>query len=396
MGKRLEGTSDNFALHVKGAFKTTEDAVNQLKLQGDATRDLVASLKFDGAGGGDNGTAADPLFAQRIVTLSLDMQNMKGKIAQLEGKCHCQHVQAVIDHANNHLDARGMARIGQSTPTGTGASPAPFAVGGGGCGPDSKKGNPGVPGERPQTVGGHSCHCVHVAQLLDRMSTVEALVMNANGDPWQWGQGQRQHGEPGDSGGHRRHDRDGDHDMGLNVRGNNTFFDDKVPMSEEYRTDGGANNIDRWRHKTRGYFIGKVPALLPLLDWAEKREHQAITFEDVIAETANAGTLTPADTRMVNGAVWTFLQMCTTAGASDVINLVPELNGMEAWRPLMVMANRGRNLRLAGLRRAVRKPEAISKLEGVHAGIIQFDSAIKKLNEAGGTPIRAGDEAGPA
>ena len=51
----------------------------------------------------------------------------------------------------------------------------------------------------------------------------------------------------------------------------------------------------------------------------------------------------------------------------------------------MVMANRGKNLRLAGLRRAVRKPEAISRLEGVHAGIVRFDTAIKKLHEAGGT-----------
>ena len=51
----------------------------------------------------------------------------------------------------------------------------------------------------------------------------------------------------------------------------------------------------------------------------------------------------------------------------------------------MVMANRGRNLRLAGLRRAVRKPEPITKLEGVHGGIIRFDTAIKKLQEAGGT-----------
>ncbi len=163
------------------------------------------------------------------------------------------------------------------------------------------------------------------------------------------------------------------------------MYDDKVPLNEEYRTDGGAETVDRWRHKVRGYFIGKVPALLPLLDWAERKDHHNISAEDVRAEALRAGTLSPAEIAMVNGAVWTSLQMCTSGGASDVMNLVPELNGLEAWRALMVMANRGRNLRLAGLRRAVRKPESITKLEGVHAGIVRFDMAAKKLQEAGGT-----------
>ena len=30
------------------------------------------------------------------------------------------------------------------------------------------------------------------------------------------------------------------------------IFDDKVPLNEEYRTDGSADAVDRWRHKVRG------------------------------------------------------------------------------------------------------------------------------------------------
>ena len=126
------------------------------------------------------------------------------------------------------------------------------------------------------------------------------------------------------------------------------IFDDKVPLNEEYRTDGGADTVDKWRHKVRGYFIGKVPALLTLLDWAERQEHRRISSADVVAEASRAGTLTPAETSVVSGAVWTFLQMCTSGGASDVMNLVPELNGLEAWRALMVMANRGATCDLQG------------------------------------------------
>ena len=108
------------------------------------------------------------------------------------------------------------------------------------------------------------------------------------------------------------------------------IFDDKVPLNDEYRTDGSADTVDRWRHKVRGYLIGKVPALLTLLDWAERQEHRAITTDAVLAEVSRAGTMTPTEASIVNGAVWTFLQMCTSGGASDVMNLVPELNGLEA------------------------------------------------------------------
>ena len=48
-------------------------------------------------------------------------------------------------------------------------------------------------------------------------------------------------------------------------------------------------------------------------------------------------------------------------------------------------ANRGKSLRVGQLRRAVRKPEPISKLEHVAAGIDKFDTAIQRLSEAGGT-----------
>ena len=69
------------------------------------------------------------------------------------------------------------------------------------------------------------------------------------------------------------------------------IFDDKAPLNDEYRTDGSAATIDRWRHKARGYFIGKVPAVLKLLEWAEQQEHQSIGTEDIMVEASRQ--LTP-------------------------------------------------------------------------------------------------------
>jgi len=76
-----------------------------------------------------------------------------------------------------------MPRISHGTPMSAGGAPGPPAAGCD-CGPDSTKGYPGVPGERPQTDGGGACnHCVHVTQLLERMNAVEAILANAGGDP---------------------------------------------------------------------------------------------------------------------------------------------------------------------------------------------------------------------
>ena len=150
-------------LAVKGAFKAIEDAVNQLKLEGDATRDFVGSLKLDSVGNGAPSSSLNTHVTQRVVMLSADMLNVKAKIEQIEGKCHCHHVQALIDHADKHLLSRGMTPISSSAPTSAGCTAGPFGVGGGHV-PASVKGFPGGPGERPETVdGGHSCnHCVHV------------------------------------------------------------------------------------------------------------------------------------------------------------------------------------------------------------------------------------------
>ena len=128
------------------------------------------------------------------------------------------------------------------------------------------------------------------------------------------------------------------------------IFDDKVPLNDEYRTDGSATTIDRWKHKVRGYFISKVPAVLKLLDWAEQQQHKPIEINDIMAEASRHRQLTPDEVVLVNSAIWTFIQMCTSGEASDVHNLAPELSGLDAWRRLM--ANRGKNLPLAGLRRA--------------------------------------------
>ena len=151
------------------------------------------------------------------------------------------------------------------------------------------------------------------------------------------------------------------------------LFDDKVPMSDEYRTDGGIATIDKWISKTKGYFMGKVPCLHYLLDWAERCEHTEITEEAIYNEACMYNLLSREDMATVNAAVWTFMQMCTHGAAATTHALALPLNGLDSWRRVIMAANRGRSLRVGQLRRAVRKPEAITRLEHVAAGVDKFD-----------------------
>ena len=156
-------------------------------------------------------------------------------------------------------------------------------------------------------------------------------------------------------------------------------------MFDEYRTDGGLNTIDKWINKTKGYLYGVVPCLLHLFEWAERREHQVITHEMIQAECTRYNLLSEADLKTVNSGIWTFLQMCTFGGAATTHGLAEPLNGLDSWRRIIMAANRGRSLRVGQLRRAVRKPEEIRSLEGAPSGVDKFDTAIKRLVEAGGT-----------
>ena len=162
-------------------------------------------------------------------------------------------------------------------------------------------------------------------------------------------------------------------------------------MNDEYRTDGGLNSIDKWINKTKGYLFGVVPCLLYLFEWAERREHQVITHEMIQSECLKFNLLSEADLKTVNSGIWTFLQMCTHGAAATTHGLAEPLNGLDSWCRIIMAANRGRSLRVGQLRRAVRRPEEIRSLEGVPSGVDKFDTAIKRLVEAGGTKPTDGE-----
>ena len=161
------------------------------------------------------------------------------------------------------------------------------------------------------------------------------------------------------------------------------LFDDKVALSPEYRYDGGDGG-ERWRRKVRSYWISKCPGLQPILDWAEGMDEEEITRELVDKKVRSQCWMTEVDGTRLGEIVWGFLGICTTGEAQACHEGAGELNGLESWRRIVKHIYRGKEMRIATLRKLVRNPPSIGKLEEVEAGITRYENIIREYQEAGG------------
>ena len=134
----------------------------------------------------------------------------------------------------------------------------------------------------------------------------------------------------------------------------------------------------------RGYFISKYQGLLAPLDWAEGQDETEITLVN-ITEQANNWMLDHGAGEL-SGLIWGFLNTCLRGAAHSVLEGADMMNGLDAWRLVVQHIHSGRNVRLAQLRKLVRQPKPITKLEDVAAGITRYEKVLKDFEAAGGTP----------
>ncbi len=164
-------------------------------------------------------------------------------------------------------------------------------------------------------------------------------------------------------------------------------FDDKVAQSQDSIFDGG-NGGEKWRIKVRGYWISKLPALLEVIQWVERQDTKSISKTSLEAERMKGnwkGVLDAGTLDRVNGLVWGFLNLCLKGEAHKTFQLADTLNGFEGWRLIVALIHRGRENRQAELRKLVRNPPAINKLEDVESGITAYDNLIREYIACDGT-----------
>ena len=161
------------------------------------------------------------------------------------------------------------------------------------------------------------------------------------------------------------------------------LFDDKVALSTAYSYDGGAHG-DHWRRKVRGYWVSKCPALLPILNWAESMDGDEITLELLQDEAKSCRWMTEVNIERAGEIIWGFLNICLHDRAHTCLEGADMLNGFEGWRLVVQHIHQGRKVHKATLRKLVKNPPNINKLEDVAMGITHFENIMKDYKAAGG------------
>ncbi len=176
------------------------------------------------------------------------------------------------------------------------------------------------------------------------------------------------------------------------------LFDDKVALSSEYSYSGGDGG-DRWRLKTRGYLVSKCPVLVTILEWAEKCDQETITEEmwtmKAFLSADNGGFMTDISggtiTR-ISSAIWGFLNTCLKGEAHTVFESADMLNGLDGWRLVVHDIMRGRTIRMATLRKIVKQPPQITKIEDVASGMLKYSNLLKDYKAVDGILPSEGEQ----
>ena len=169
----------------------------------------------------------------------------------------------------------------------------------------------------------------------------------------------------------------------------NKLFDDKVALSPEYAYHGGDGG-DRWRMKTYGYLISKCPILAKILKWAEGCDNKSITKDVWKSENTQEMWMTEINLVKLSDALWGFLNTCLKGEAHTTFENAEELNGFDGWRLVIQEIQKGRSVRKATLRKLVKNPPKISKLEDVSTGMVKYRNLLREYEAVGG---KAPDEA---
>ena len=155
------------------------------------------------------------------------------------------------------------------------------------------------------------------------------------------------------------------------------LFDDKVALSSAYAYTG--KNGEEWSVMTRGYFMTRLNGIGALLNWVENREHSEVT-QEALDEAKRDGhfiDLEGPDLPKISAKVWQFLNHCVSGDARHTFRGADQLNGLEAWRLLIIDFRKGIWFRKEHLRRLTKDVPAIAKLEDVAQAVSLYDQNVR-------------------
>ena len=137
-----------------------------------------------------------------------------------------------------------------------------------------------------------------------------------------------------------------------------------------------------WKEQLTQYFMGKVPALWKILEWAEKHDKEKVTDSKFCVAVGRF--VSQAQQEHLQSQMWGFLSTCVTGAAAVFFKKALKLNGLDAWRVIVRMIDSGADHQLERLRDEVRaiNKKPIKDLEHVATGIAEYEAKILESKEA--------------
>ena len=153
-------------------------------------------------------------------------------------------------------------------------------------------------------------------------------------------------------------------------------------MAVNYPFDGKIK-AEEWVKKTRNFFLGRCRPTEWMLEWAEKGNAE-IRPEDLVKAANEKGET--EDIQRISQEIWSFLNGCLSGEGQVTLRLVPNFNGLEAWRCLTRPVTSQSASKRVVLGQQVRNPNIIKTVDDVMASIERYESAIKDFVVAGRSP----------
>ena len=113
----------------------------------------------------------------------------------------------------------------------------------------------------------------------------------------------------------------------------------------------------------RGYWISRCLKNRPILDYTEAMGCVDFTNEDLLRGSASYRWMGELDVRRLSELTWGFLNSCLKGKAREEFHGADILDGMDGWRLVVQHIFQGAQTRNGLLRKSVKNPPAISKLE---------------------------------
>ena len=155
-------------------------------------------------------------------------------------------------------------------------------------------------------------------------------------------------------------------------------FETKFGQESKNQFDGSKGG-EAWKVLIRGYLLGKVPMMGPILKWVEEHGSQPVTEAGIVGLMMKLDE----DPFIVNHLLWAFLNINLTSKAREIFCNVNDSQGFEAWRRIHRHIFSTTERRQDELYHIIHNPKVAHSPQEVHGVLEDWDTNQRLYKELG-------------